>query len=59
MTEPNGMICQGCGKTCYPMERHTYYHCLAHIRWYPEDYAKVKVKHLYYGKKRLGAKSHE
>ena len=50
------MTCQGCGKEVEPDERHTYYHCLAHIRWHPEDYEKVTHKYLYYGKLRLEKK---
>ena len=44
-------VCQGCGKEIpdYAM-KHTYYQCLAHIRWHPEDYKNVTAKNLYYGK---------
>ena len=50
------MICQGCGHEGEPNEYHTYYHCLAWIRWHPEDYAKIKHKHLYYGKRPVNNK---
>lgn len=45
------MICQGCGHEGPANEKHTYQDCLDHIKAHPEDFAKVKQKHLYYGKK--------
>ena len=54
------MICQGCGKKIADNAmRHTYYQCLAWIRWHPEDYKNVTHKHLYYGKKRVADKKTE
>lgn len=50
------MICQGCGMEVEPNEKHTYEDCLMWIRRHPEDKAKVKHQHLYYGKNELGAK---
>lgn len=44
------MICQGCGKDVEFNEKHTHQDCLAWIAIHPEDYEKVTVKLLYYGK---------